>query len=126
MNARSSKAQPRLPSGLSPAEEARWWDEHQDYWDEVESPDEPLPPQPARRTKPINLRLPLDLIEALKHEAAGRSLPYQTLIRMWLKERLDAEAEKEPPIAALKSCALPRRRSDPHSPVHSSTLPSMM
>ena len=44
-----------------------------------------------RRTKPVNLRLPVDMIEALKDEAARRALPYQTLIRMWLKERLDAE-----------------------------------
>ncbi|MBA2449346.1 MAG: hypothetical protein H0V51_15105 [Chloroflexi bacterium] len=47
----------------------------------------------ARRTKPINLRLPVDMIEALKREATHRSLPYQTLIRMWLKERLDGEAQ---------------------------------
>ena len=32
MTARS-KIGPRLPAGLSPAEEARWWDEHRDYWD---------------------------------------------------------------------------------------------
>ncbi len=33
------------------------------------------------------------MIEALKREATHRSLPYQTLIRMWLKERLDGEAQ---------------------------------
>jgi predicted DNA binding CopG/RHH family protein len=31
------------------------------------------------------------MINALKLEAGKRALPYQTLIRMWLKERLDAE-----------------------------------
>jgi predicted DNA binding CopG/RHH family protein len=44
------------------------------------------------RTKPVNLRLPVDMIEALKEHATQRSLPYQALIRMWLKERLDTEA----------------------------------
>jgi len=81
------------PSGLTPAEEARWWDEHRDYWDVPETPDERIGPLLVRRTKPVNLRLPVDLIDALKREAARRALPYQTLIRMWLKERLDAESK---------------------------------
>ena len=86
-----SKTDPRLPAGLSPAEEARWWDEHRGYWDTVEAPDERMNPSRVRRTKPVNLRLPVDMIDGLKDEAARRALPYQTLIRMWLKERLDAE-----------------------------------
>jgi hypothetical protein len=89
-----SKISPRLPTGLSPAEEARWWDEHRDYWDRPEAGDERLGPWRVQRTKPVNMRLPIDLIEALKREAAQRALPYQTLIRMWLKERLDAEARQ--------------------------------
>jgi len=48
----------------------------------------------VRRTKPVNLRLPVDMINRLKSEAARRSLPYQTLIRMWLKERLDTETQQ--------------------------------
>jgi predicted DNA binding CopG/RHH family protein len=91
MTARS-KTKPRLPRGLSPSEEARWWDEHRDYWDSVDSKDELMEPAPVRRTKPVNLRLPVDMIDALKREGARRAIPYQTLIRMWLKERLDAEA----------------------------------
>ncbi|HYU20139.1 MAG TPA: CopG family antitoxin [Chloroflexota bacterium] len=89
-----SKTSLRLPPGLSPPEEARWWDEHRDYWDTVESPDEVVPPQQIRETKAVNLRLPIDMIEALRVAAARRALPYQTLIRMWLKERLDAEAPR--------------------------------
>ena len=85
---------PRLPAGLSPAEEARWWDEHRDYRDAVETRDERIDPAQVRRTKPVNLRLPVDMIDRLKSEAARRSLPYQTLIRMWLKERLDAETRE--------------------------------
>jgi CopG antitoxin of type II toxin-antitoxin system len=90
MSAKSS-INPQLPPGLSPAEEARWWDEHRDYWGAVEAVDEGVGPSQVRRTKPVNLRLPVDLIDALKREAGRRALPYQTLIRMWLKERLDAE-----------------------------------
>ncbi len=89
-----SKASPQLPHGLSPKEEARWWDEHRDYWDVVESRDERSDGVKVGRTKPVNLRLPIDMIEALKHEGGRRALPYQTLIRMWLKERLDAESRE--------------------------------
>jgi predicted DNA binding CopG/RHH family protein len=85
-------ASARLPVGLSPAEEARWWDEHPDYWEDVGTTDEKVEPATVRRTKPVNLRLPIEMIGALKGEAERRSIPYQTLIRMWLKERLDIEA----------------------------------
>jgi predicted DNA binding CopG/RHH family protein len=81
----------RLPSGLPPEEEAAWWDAHRDYWDTVEhqeEADEVVEAVPIRRTKPITMRLPVDMIEALKREAEGRAIPYQALIRMWLKERL--------------------------------------
>ena len=83
-----------MPAGLSPAEEARWWDEHRDYWDDVDGSDERVDPAPVRRTKPITLRLPIDMIDQLKHDATKRSLPYQTLIRMWLQERLDTESRE--------------------------------
>jgi hypothetical protein len=90
MTARS-RSRTGLPAGLTPADEARWWDEHRDYWDAVPTPDERVEPSAVRRTEPVNPRLPVDMIDALKREAARRGLPYQTLIRMWLKERLDAE-----------------------------------
>ena len=89
-----SKTSPRLPTGLSPAEEARWWDKHRDYWDAVETPAERVDPAQVRRTKPVNLRLPVDMIDRLKSEAARRAVPYHTLIRMWLKERLDIETRE--------------------------------
>ena len=77
MTARS-KGSPQIPAGLSPAEEARWWDEHRDYWDSAEGFDELVDSTPVRRTKPVTLRLPVDMIDRLKHDAEKRSLPYQT------------------------------------------------
>jgi predicted DNA binding CopG/RHH family protein len=98
MNERSmsarSKAKSDLPPGLSTAEEARWWDEHPNVWDNNEDQNEVVGPSRVQRTKPVNLRLPVEMIATLKREAAQRALPYQTLIRMWLKERLNAEGEK--------------------------------
>jgi len=90
--AKSEAERLRLPAGLSPADEARWWDEHKGFWRSVEMPDEVRPPQPARRTEPVMLRLPVEMTDHLKREAAKRSLSYQTLIRLWLQERLDSSA----------------------------------
>ncbi|HEU5318485.1 MAG TPA: CopG family antitoxin [Chloroflexota bacterium] len=106
----------RLPAGLTPQQEADWWDAHPDYWDQQPggAPDDVVAPASspaARRTRPINLRLPVDLIEALKREAARRDLPYQTLIRVWLREQLDRHqtdpaparvAESKPPYGTRK------------------------
>ena len=35
--------------------------------------------------------MPHDLLESLKREAEDQGLPYQTLIKHWLTERLDQE-----------------------------------
>ena len=81
---------PQLPTGLSPADEAAWWDKHREYWDTPEEgDDEVVEATRVGRTRPITMRLPVVMIEALKQEANARAIPYQTLIRMWLKERLD-------------------------------------
>ena len=91
MTAKSKKVIEDLPPGLSPAEEADWWDAHKDYWDGPDIINEVVGPLQVRRTAPVTLRLPVDLIEALKVEAARRDVAYQTLIRMWLDDRLAAE-----------------------------------
>ena len=89
-------AELRRPAGLTRDQEASWWDAHPEYWDRRTSPaDELLHPErtpSVRRTRPVNLRLPVDLIDALKREAELRDLPYQALIRVWLREQLDRHA----------------------------------
>ncbi len=61
-----SEPGPQLPPGLSPAEEARWWDEHRDYWDTVQTRDERVGPSRVRAKKRAKLRLPVEMAEALK------------------------------------------------------------
>jgi len=39
-------------------------------------------------TQSISLRLPLSLLEAIKSAANSRDVPYQSLIKMWLHEKL--------------------------------------
>jgi hypothetical protein len=96
-SAASRRAAPRslrLPAGLTAEQEATWWDAHPEYWDQRpggrgDKLVAPAASPPARRTHPVSLRLPVDMIDALKREAARRDLPYQTLIRVWLREQLD-------------------------------------
>lgn len=80
-----------LPPGLSSTEEARWWDEHRAYWDDLTSVDELVDGMRVERTIPIDLRLPVALVAALERTAADRAISVHALIRQWLRERLDAE-----------------------------------
>ena len=42
-------------------------------------------------TQAISLRLPLDLLERIKIAANKRDVPYQSLIKVWLAEKVDAD-----------------------------------
>jgi predicted DNA binding CopG/RHH family protein len=86
-----SEARLHLPAGLSPEEEARWWDEHQDYWDTVDTEWEVVEAMPIRRTTSVKLRLPIDLLDTLKHIATRQGVSHQRLIQNWLEERVDRE-----------------------------------
>jgi predicted DNA binding CopG/RHH family protein len=44
-------------------------------------------------SRSISLRLPIGLLEALRVEANRRDVPYQSLIKVWLSEKV---AEKSP------------------------------
>jgi predicted DNA binding CopG/RHH family protein len=41
-------------------------------------------------TKSISLRLPVRMLERIKAEANARDVPYQSLIKIWLDEKLSA------------------------------------
>ena len=42
-------------------------------------------------TTAISLRLPLGLLDRIKIAANKRDVPYQSLIKVWLAEKIDAE-----------------------------------
>ena len=81
----------RVPAFKSEAEEREFWETHDsaDYleWDRAER---------ARfanlkpTSKSISLRLPVDLLEQIKVAANKRDVPYQSLIKIWLAEKVDA------------------------------------
>ena len=41
-------------------------------------------------TRAISPRLPVDLLERIKMAANKRDVPYQSLIKLWLSEKIDA------------------------------------
>jgi predicted DNA binding CopG/RHH family protein len=45
-------------------------------------------------SKSISLRLPIGLLEALRIEANRRDVPYQSLIKVWLSERVEKKAAR--------------------------------
>ena len=87
----SRKRKP-LPSFKSEAEERAFWETHDstEYVDWGRAERVRLPSlKPS--TKAISLRLPLDLLERIKVAANKRDVPYQSLIKVWLSEKLDAD-----------------------------------
>jgi predicted DNA binding CopG/RHH family protein len=74
----------------SEAEERKFWETHDstDYvdWSKAERMRFPnLKPS----TTAISIRLPLSLLEQIKIAANKRDVPYQSLIKMWLAEKVE-------------------------------------
>ena len=80
------------PSFKSEAEERAFWETHDstEYVDWSRAERVRLP-NLKLSTKAISLRLPLDLLERIKVAANKRDVPYQSLIKVWLSEKLDAD-----------------------------------
>ena len=79
-----------IPVFKSEAEERKFWETHDstDYldWSEAERVRfATLKPS----TTAISIRLPLGLLEQIKIAANKRDVPYQSLIKMWLAEKVE-------------------------------------
>ena len=78
-----------IPKFKSEQEERHFWETHDTtaYFDSTKMVRTHLPNlKPS--TQSISLRLPLSLLEAIRIEANKRDVPYQSLIKVWLSERL--------------------------------------
>jgi predicted DNA binding CopG/RHH family protein len=79
-----------VPAFQSEAEERRFWEDHDSTayvdWSNAEHVRLPnLRPSTAS----ISLRMPVSLLERIKTAAHKRDVPYQSLIKIWLAEKLD-------------------------------------
>ncbi len=85
----------RLPKFKNDKQAANWFDTHDTapLMDDLKEVRENLS---VRRTrppkKPVGLRLRIDYLEAIKRTAERKGIPYQSLIQMWLVEKLHQEA----------------------------------
>jgi predicted DNA binding CopG/RHH family protein len=80
-----------IPIFESETEERRFW-ESQDSADHVDwsRAERMRLPNVRPSTTSISLRLPLSMLERIKIAAHKRDVPYQSLIKTWLAEKLDA------------------------------------
>jgi predicted DNA binding CopG/RHH family protein len=78
-----------VPTFATEAEERAFWESHDsaDHFDWRRAERVRLPNLKPSTTA-ISLRLPVSLLEQIKIEANKRDVPYQSLIKMWLKEKV--------------------------------------
>jgi len=78
-----------IPAFANEAEERGYWESHDAAghldWSKAKKVSLPnLKPT----TKTISLRLPQHLLDSIKVAANARDVPYQSLIKVWLQEKL--------------------------------------
>jgi predicted DNA binding CopG/RHH family protein len=79
----------KIPKFRNEAEERRFWETHDTDglidWSKAQRVTLPnLKPS----TKAISIRLPVSLLDRIKVEANKRDVPYQSLIKVWLAEKV--------------------------------------
>ena len=79
-----------IPDFASEAEERAFWESHDSAdvvdWSKAQKARFPnLKPS----TRSISLRLPEPMLERIRQEANKRDVPYQSLIKIWLAEKLE-------------------------------------
>jgi len=87
-----NKINKRIPRFKSEDKERRFWATHSalDYFDTSKAKKVSFPNlRPS--LKSISIRLPGDMLEALKILANKRDVPYQSLLKMFLAEKIKAE-----------------------------------
>lgn len=79
-----------IPNFKSEDEEREFWETHDssDYLDWSKAKSVRFP-NLKKSTKTISLRLPADMLEALKVRANALDIPYQSLIKVLLKKELN-------------------------------------
>lgn len=84
-----NKQHKTVPKFTSEAEERTFWEAHDstDYLDWAKARKIVLP-NLKPTTKTISLRLPQHLLDSIKAAANARDVPYQSLIKVWLQEKL--------------------------------------
>lgn len=83
----------QIPHFHSEAHERRFWETHDstEYVDWSKAQRGVSLPNLKLSTTAISLRLPQGLLDRIKIAANKRDVPYQSLIKVWLAEKVDTE-----------------------------------
>ncbi len=86
-----SRTRKTMPQFATEAEERAFWESHDsaDHVDWSKAEKVRLPNLKPSSTS-ISLRLPNALLERIKVAAGKRDVPYQSLIKIWLAEKVDS------------------------------------
>ncbi|MBT3191313.1 MAG: hypothetical protein HN341_02030 [Verrucomicrobia bacterium] len=91
----------KIPTFKTEAEEQEFWATHDstEYvdWSKAKRA---VFPNLKPSTKTISLRLPQTMLEELKLLANKRDVPYQSLLKVFLSERIESELERHQPKLA--------------------------
>lgn len=85
---------PKLPKFANERAAADWFATHDtaEYMADLERVDEKILVRRTKLTnKPVDLRLREDQFKAIQQVARRKKIPFQTLIRSWLLEKLQQE-----------------------------------
>ena len=98
MSASKKARKPPLPRAQSEDAERQFWATH-DVTDSFDWGRAVTPVFPNLRpsTTSISIRLPVGMLEELKARANEQDVPYQSLMKMYLSERLTAERHRRVP-----------------------------
>lgn len=100
-----------IPEFATEAEERTYWDSHafsEELLAKVKPEDEPavdLPPRNGTASKSISLRLDNDSVNRLKILARKKEVPYQTLLKRFVTERLYEEEKRAGLVHAKRETA---------------------
>jgi predicted DNA binding CopG/RHH family protein len=78
-----------VPTFSNEEQERQFWEKNNssDYFDWSKA-QQVVMPELKPSTKTISLRLPQHLLDSIKAAAHARDVPYQSLIKVWLQEKL--------------------------------------
>jgi len=84
----------QIPKFKNEDQERDFWDSHDftDYFD-MSKAREVIFPNLKPSTKSISLRLPQSLLAQIKQLANKRDVPYQSLMKLFLAEKINAEVK---------------------------------
>jgi predicted DNA binding CopG/RHH family protein len=98
MRKRTKPSRKAIPRFASEDAERQFWAQHDttDYFDWTNAAQPSLPSLKPSTTS-ISLRLPVSMLEELKALANEKDVPYQSLMKVYLAERLTRERGRKVP-----------------------------